>query len=73
MIAHRVSQGQVVVTHRGHIAILRQRVMQVTIELLLDLDDVSNLSDRSHGNLLPAVGITAGHRHSLEQDETGDS
>lgn len=72
MIPDSVCQGKVVVASRGHIAILSQRVVKVTIELLLDLRDMGYFGNGSDRNLLPAISITArsgGHGYSSNREE----
>ena len=64
----RVGQGTVVVPGRGHIPVLDQGVMKVTIKVLLDLVDVvqtSNAADTDLFLLLPLIGVHRIFRHGL--------
>lgn len=64
VIPHRVGQGEVVIPPGGHISVLDQREVQVSVEVLLQLGDVLHAGQASHRDLLPPVVVGQGPRHS---------
>lgn len=63
MVLHGVRQGEVVVPRSGHISVLHQRVMEMSVEALLHLADVLHLSDSANADLAPLLDITLGLAH----------
>lgn len=55
MVAHGVRQGEVVVALRCNITVLNQSKVQMAIKIGLEVWDVFNPGETSHGNLLPLL------------------
>lgn len=55
MVADGVRQGEVVVALRCNITVLNQSEVQMAIKIGLEICDVFNPGETSHGNLLPLL------------------
>lgn len=63
MVFDCVGKGKVIIPWSGHISVLDERVMQMTIESLLNFGHVANFGDASHTDLLPSLLIRLRLRH----------
>ena len=65
VVPHRVSQGEVVVPLGGHIPVLHQREVEVSVEIRLEVRDVLHAGQSPHGDLLPLVLVRQRLRHGV--------
>lgn len=63
MIFYGVGQGKVVISHRGHITILDQGVVEMAVEASLDLVHILQYRNTADTDLLPLllIGLWFGH------------
>ena len=64
VISHRVCESKVVIPSGCHISVLDQRKVEMSVEVLLQLWDILDAGEASHGNLLLPVMVGQRLRHS---------
>lgn len=70
---HRVGEGKVVIPSGGHISVLDQREVQVSVEILLQLCHVLHSGQASHRDLFLSVVVGQRFRHSDSRSSGTDS
>ena len=62
-----MGQGKVIVPRSGHITVLDQRVMEMTVKALFHFTDILDSSDTADTDLLPFldIGLRCGHFDSV--------
>lgn len=67
MIANGVRNGKVIIAWRGHITILYQRIVQMSVETVFHFTNIFYLHNAAHTDLLAFVTVRFWRRHDAPQ------